>query len=120
MYHVYALPLICQSTKVTNMHNPQIYTLCVCITFLVNLLVEFENGEKRSVDLKKVEPEGDGFNEPQPGDDICCSVGGARYSAVILECVRDKVHLYYSGYIELLSFCVFSHDKGGRVYCDGD
>ncbi len=49
----------------------------VCITLLVNLLVEFENGEKRSVDLKKVEPEGDDLG-------------------------------------------VFSHDKGGRVYSDGD
>ncbi len=57
----------------------------VCITLLVNLLVEFENGEKRSVDLKKVEPEGDDFGEPQ------------TYAAVLV--VRATPLLYLSVFV---------------------
>ncbi len=65
---------------------------CICIvTCTVKLQVKFENGEERMMEMKKVEPEGDEFEEPQPGSEVCCIVGGGRYSAVIVECVCGEV-----------------------------
>ncbi len=58
--------------------------------------MRFENGEERVMDLKKVEPEGDEFSEPQPGDKVCCNVAGARYGAVILQvrrCILTAMHV---------------------------
>ena len=60
-------------------------------TFSVKLLVQFENGEQQTLDIKKVEPEEGDFVEPQPGDGVCCNVAGGRYAAVIIECIYDQV-----------------------------
>ncbi len=56
---------------------------------------------ERTVEIKKVELEADEFDEPQPGDEVCCNVGGGRYSAVVQEWVCAEVHTVNLMYLNI-------------------
>ncbi len=59
--------------------------LCaIHVPLLVKIKVLFENGEQTTVDIQKVEPDGD-FTEPHKGMEICCKEKGGRYKATVLE-----------------------------------
>ena len=51
----------------------------------VKLEVKYEDGEEEVVDINQVEPDNGEFESPKEGDEVCCRVSGARYSATILE-----------------------------------
>ena len=55
----------------------------------VKLMVRYENGEEGCVQISKVEPNDD-FESPKEGDEVCCRVGGTRYSATILQVLTSN------------------------------
>ena len=65
-------------------HLCQTVLYSVLIKSTVKLKVKYQDGEEEVIDMNKVEPENAEFDSPKEGDEVCCRVSGARYSATVL------------------------------------
>ena len=63
---------------------------CQTVKSTVKLKARYENGEEGCVQVNKVEPKDEDFESPKQGDEVCCRVGGTRYSATILQVLTSN------------------------------